>query len=587
MISGASQQSSEQPVSSGRRKLFGLILILIVCLPMLLTELGLRTIGKPLPYDPYIHFGQIDSFFSRQSADGTDYYQVASREVYRERQVKFAGVKPPNTFRIFCLGGSASAGWPHPENEIYSAYLQQALAHAYPDRRIEVINVSAHAYAAYRVRFILQEVINFDPDLIVIYSGNNEFIERRTYKTVADWTDPVLDLAKHSAIFRRFRGSSFARRFFPDNTLSADEREHVRYEQWSKIERLALKLRHDPAQFAFVKAHYAYSLTSMAQIAKEKGVPVILVTVPVNLRDWHPNVSDQPLDGDRMARWLDAYREGRAHLLRHDFSTAVRSLEAAAALSPTHAETQFYLGHAHEELSHFSEALRRYDLARDLDRNPFRAISEFNSIVKEVAAHEQATYLADAEVAFHAASKPFAPGFDLFLDYVHPTTKGNRLVAATVFNTILEHRLIPGNPTSQRFETQGTENAQQDHAYEEHRDQALQGMMVRLFVMMHQYQGALDKSRLLVEMKHPIGEIREKDIGLAQDVLRLFPQLLSLESDEIAGHRVDAARRAQIQSDLHAFYAQHFPGYNEFRIQRELDEKQAYSAPQRFTRASP
>jgi len=60
---------------------------------------------------------------------------------------------------VFCLGGSASAGWPHPPLETYSAYLERALEKAYPDRRIEMINASAHGFASYRVRAVFDRVV--------------------------------------------------------------------------------------------------------------------------------------------------------------------------------------------------------------------------------------------------------------------------------------------------------------------------------------------------------------------------------------------------------------------------------------------
>ena len=166
-------------LSGPRRALFWMVVALLVISPVVACELLLRVSGVRIADDPYLNFGQVDSYFVQKDIDGQPHHQVASREVYRERNTVFPIRKPTNTFRVFCLGGSASAGWPHPPEEIYSRYLQRALEEAYPQQTIEVLNVSAHAYAAYRVRLIFQEVIEFEPDLIVIYSGNNEFLEKR------------------------------------------------------------------------------------------------------------------------------------------------------------------------------------------------------------------------------------------------------------------------------------------------------------------------------------------------------------------------------------------------------------------------
>jgi hypothetical protein len=147
--------------------------------------------------------------------------------MYRERNSVFPIRKAANTFRVFCPGGSATAGWQHPLGGIYNRYSQCAFEKAYPQQIIEVINVGAHAYAAYRVRLIFRKVIEFDPDLVVIYSGNNEFIEKRIHAERSSWFEPVPAAINRLYLVRRMKGSSFARRLSPGNTLLADERQHA------------------------------------------------------------------------------------------------------------------------------------------------------------------------------------------------------------------------------------------------------------------------------------------------------------------------------------------------------------------------
>ena len=131
--------------------------------------------------DPNLNLLFVPTFFERISIEGVDHYRVAHGELYSERGVTFPAIKRDDGFRVFCLGGSASAGWPHPADENWCAYLEAPLARALPDKQVQVINVSAHAYASYRVRLVFQQVMALDPDLILIWSGNNEFLERRTY----------------------------------------------------------------------------------------------------------------------------------------------------------------------------------------------------------------------------------------------------------------------------------------------------------------------------------------------------------------------------------------------------------------------
>lgn len=569
-MSGLIRDAGRSPgttLSGPRRTLFRVIVALVVMSPLVACEVFLRFSDVRIADDPFLNFGQVDSYFVQKEIDGRPHYQVANREVYRERNTVFPVKKAPKTFRVFCLGGSASAGWPHPPEEIYTRYLQRALKEAYPQRTIEVLNVSAHAYAAYRVRLIFQEVIEFEPDLIVIYSGNNEFLEKRVYAEEPAWWEPISSALNRLHLVRRIKGSSLGRRLWPENTLLADERQHVAYEQWSKIEQLALELRQNPRQYQQVKNHYTFSIQSMVETARDREVPVILVSVPVNLRQWHPNVSHQPLQGPELQAWERLYRSGEGLLLQGDASGAARRLQEAAGLAPFHAETHFALGRALERSGAYEAALLSYSRARDLDYNPFRAPTDLNDILRHIAGRYDNVSLADAEQAFLAASAPLAPGFDLFLDYVHPTKRGNLLIAKTVYDEIVARGLLgPPSVASTAVFSGASQTIDGSAPYDEQRDYPMQGVMVRLFVMMHQYESAVEKARILWNKPGALEALRRKEDGkLVEGVLNVFPDVIKQERELALGITVDAHRRRQLETRLQAFYRDNFGGYEEFQ----------------------
>lgn len=557
------------PISRGKTFVFWVLTLLVIVIFTVVLEEGMvRLAGFQVSDDPYIQFGRIHSFFTELQIDGRRYCKVTHREVYRERNIQFPREKEPGTFRVFCLGGSASAGWPHPPNEIYSAYLQKALQQSFPDRKIEVINVSAHAYAAYRVRLIFKEVVKFQPDLIILYSGNNEFLERRIYSVHGHWYDPLQTAANESVVYRLARGSRLGRRFFPENTLQGDKRDQIVYEQWSKIQQLALDLRKDPQQFQRVKEHYAFSIHSIVQGAKRKGVPVIIVTVPVNLRDWLPNVSYRSLHGSELARWEESFRRGRAALLNGDPGSAIKALRGAIAMDREHAASHFYLAHALETKGNLEDAFNNYSLARDLDYNPFRAVSDFNKILRQIPQGHDNVFLADAEAAFRSASAPYAPGFDLFLDYVHPTKRGNLILAETVFDVILHQNLVGCRPAVSRFPRGPQPFSSGESSYYEETDFGMQSILVELFTMMHQNESAIRKAKYLVETPGALDSVSSFYVQIVRGTLEIFPEVVELERREILGMAVDPERRERLKTRLLEFYRQIYAGYELFRHER-------------------
>ena len=44
-----------------------------------------------------------------------------------------------------------------------------------------MINVGGISYASYRLLNLVEELSQYEPDLLIVYTGHNEFIERRTY----------------------------------------------------------------------------------------------------------------------------------------------------------------------------------------------------------------------------------------------------------------------------------------------------------------------------------------------------------------------------------------------------------------------
>ncbi|MFW6168867.1 MAG: hypothetical protein ACODAD_00150 [Planctomycetota bacterium] len=59
--------------------------------------------------------------------------------------------------------------------------LREFLPVAHPSRRWEVVNAGGVGYASYRVAKLMEELVRYEPDLFIIYSGHNEFLKRRTY----------------------------------------------------------------------------------------------------------------------------------------------------------------------------------------------------------------------------------------------------------------------------------------------------------------------------------------------------------------------------------------------------------------------
>jgi tetratricopeptide (TPR) repeat protein len=546
------------PLSRGKTAVFGLVTLLVPFLAFGLIEVGFRLSSADAPAsDPYINISPF-SMFTRLELGDEAYYRITHRYGYAKRKTTFPIRKPANGLRIIALGGSACAGWPHQPSETFERYLEQALAAAFPERKIEVINAGAHGFASYRVRRILDEILPLDPDAVIVYSGNNEFLEDREYRQAGR---SVVE-----ALSRNLRAVQWLRERLigPRMELPGEKLREAGMFFLQKAKGEALELRKNPAKFANVKAHYAASMEYMVGEAGKRGVPVLLFTVPVNLGDWLPTVSHSRLEGEPRREWQRFYRLGRRGLLQGEVAEGIPWMRRAIELEPEHAETHFWLGRLLEAEGQTGPALESYKRARDLDYNPFRAHGDFNLTLRRIASERDHVLLVDLEREFERASERGIPGFDLFLDYVHPTKRGNLVIAEAAFRTLVQDGVLPAAPRTVEFRRKDARYGSEGKPYDEWNDLSLQTRLYKIYALNQQHQAAIDKIEHVVRLARGgriAGDVwklpahRKPELEEAYNVLQRYE---ALRRRDILGLPVDSAERESAKRRLEAFYEERF-----------------------------
>lgn len=101
-----------------------------------------------------------------------------------------------------------------------------------------MVNAAAHGFAAYRDRLVLDEVVEMQPDAILVWEGNNEFLEDRN----CDPPGAILSiLSRHLRTVQWLRAQ-----LFPRTELKGEELKDVAQFFWNKTRQKSLRLREDP-----------------------------------------------------------------------------------------------------------------------------------------------------------------------------------------------------------------------------------------------------------------------------------------------------------------------------------------------------
>lgn len=346
----------------------------------------------------------------------------------------FAKVKPPGVKRVFILGGSAALGWPGPNPSSFSGYIQRALEKAAPGT-YEIVNVAAMSYGSHRVLDLLHDVVRMQPDAIVIWSGNNEYIERNAFSPYARSVvmGGLQRGLRHSSTYRALRialqttvPSLFVQ---PQGADMTDPRKTPQVRR-GMLGRSAETDRQ-------VLANYRTNLQGMARLIKESGAIGIFCTVPVNLSGWAPtNAPPEFDDAEQFTRWEALQQQSFSLWGQKRYEEAALLLRQLVEITPRYALGHYLLGSCYQGMGKTEEARNAFNLARDLDPRPMRALTAFEKIIREVTVSEGGR-LVDLEKGFLDKSGPALSGEEFFLDYVHPTEAGNKLAATLVLAEVL------------------------------------------------------------------------------------------------------------------------------------------------------
>ena len=429
-----------------RRWLFRLTSLLLGLSPLLALE-GLCCVfdwGRPaLHDDPLVGFESVRPLFM-QSEDKSRYEIPPARQVYF-RPDGFAAAKSAESRRIFCLGGSTVQGRPFKIETSFPTWLEISLNAAEPARRWEVINCGGVSYASYRLLPILEEVLQYEPDLIIIYTGHNEFLEARScdqIKRRGRLLNTLLGGVSQLRSFTLFREGCL--RLQGRSSLEPPPGRPILPTEVDALldYRGGLEAyRRDVEQRDAVVQQFGGNLRRMIELARRADVEVVLVNPVSNMRDCPPF---KALPGDELTleqrlQWrslCDAAGE-RLQAEPGDLLGATDLYEQACRLDPDHADGFYNLAHCYDAAGLAVDAREAFLQAKELDICPLRTLESMNETVLEIA-RETDTPLCDAQALFESRSPGGIVGSRWLLDHVHPGITGHQLLADALAEKLAE-----------------------------------------------------------------------------------------------------------------------------------------------------
>ena len=301
------------------------------------------------------------------------------------------------------------------------------LAPYFPERQVEVINAAMWGIDSQLVTQIAEDCARYQPDLFIVYMGNNDVVGAHGPGTFAG-RHPAWEIWRQRG--KRLRVSQWLQQILVRQTQ----------EQPQSMESFQrFQLAWDDPQRDVVVERYRQRMLHICETAFAANSAVLLSTVASNLRDFPPLASKHkstltPLE---LQQWQGYVEQANRMVQQGDCLGASEVFAQATDLDDQFALLHYQWAQCLLALDELDAARDHFILARDRDALAFRADSRINDVVRDMHTQLQGRPIWMVDVAQDLDPNAIA-GHGVFSDHVHFTFRGDYAVANLLMPAILE-----------------------------------------------------------------------------------------------------------------------------------------------------
>lgn len=427
-----------QSRSLRKKIVFRFLAVLVGLSSLLVAEGALRLTGLGRIDDigdPFVGFSQTVPLFVLDE-DTQRYVIPKSRQVFFQPD-EFAANKRKDEFRIFCLGGSTVQGRPYSIETSFTTWLELNLRAADPTQHWQVVNCGGVSYASYRLLPIMKEVVQYEPDLLIVYTGHNEFLEERSYSNIK--RQPQWSLVLQSRMARsRIYGILW--KLFRAESKATPAELPTEVDALLDYQGGLAKYHRDDKWRDGVVQHYSHNIRRMTHLARVAGVRLLLINPISNIRDTAPFKAEtaRQLTQEQQAEFARLWQLAKDSTW-DDLPSKLQYVRAALNLDDRHAEAHFLQAKVYEAMGQPRAAKQAYLRAKDEDICPLRMLECMHDDLRTVAKQAR-TPLLDVRAALEETAEFGILGEDQLIDHVHPRIEQHQRIA----DLILQHLVDRG-----------------------------------------------------------------------------------------------------------------------------------------------
>ncbi len=504
------EQSQRHNSGNSRTQVFRVIILLVfsLCLFFVSLEVVLRVIGYGAPserVDPFQGFEGTNPIFQEIEIPGEGSFYVASpNKSYIDQ--RFSTIKGENVYRIFAFGGSTTEGVPWGRKNSFPAQLQESLQIRIPSKNIEVINVGVAGYASSRVLEILKETLEYQPDLFVVYTGQNEFrdahFHKRELRRSSLWANVLSALYRSRAVFLIAERSELLLQKIIGKRIVSYAAESIEavvarpfthetfqsFAYYRQPELIAVSAQENKAESSGLRDEEDSALVSpkswiknilgetgwknlkawmgleemseqevygifednvrtMIDMSQQHGVKVIFVskaqnTKVMNLQSPYRINPNKFFENGKIEEWNQHYSQGVAFIEAQEFQQALASFLKVREIYNPSYRDQDYLLALY--IGECYEQLGKAEQAREEYKKRLPASHKHLNTILHSVAREKNVPVVDAHQILARKAKHGVVGYNYFVDTVHMTLSGYGAIGLALADFIATEGVVSG-----------------------------------------------------------------------------------------------------------------------------------------------
>jgi lysophospholipase L1-like esterase len=343
--------------------------------------------------------------------------------------------KPKDGLRIFVQGGSSAAGFPYGLGASIAGMLEPRLKRTFPDNYVEVVNTAMAAVNSYTLLDITDEIIEQQPDAVLIYAGHNEYLGILgvgSNYTAANSSGTTLLFLKLKE-YRTFQLVQQLYKWFKSEEQLQNQGESSRTFM-SKV----AKHKNIPYGSELYQAGLNQFETNLGLILSKyqaANVPVFIATIASNEKDLTPFSSAQSDSS------LKQQSVSFANTIKSGQTVAPNQLNqfSQQILASDSADLNFHLAALFYASENFLKAQQHFVQAKELDLLRFRAPEGINTIVRSQA-KQHGAIVVEAQKRLRSQSKQGIIGHNVMLEHLHMNVQGYFVLADEFYQSLKQHQ---------------------------------------------------------------------------------------------------------------------------------------------------